>query len=283
MKPRKTGPIIGAELCESPTLRSKHLDRLDALDRVAELATLPDGVHATTAQVAEFYGVPEKTITSVVVDHREELENNGYRVATGEVVNSLRESANLSPKVRSLALFTRQAILNVGMLLTESPIAAQVRQYLLTVEATATVEHKHAAVALIRLQERMDYKTVLDMLKDASADTDDYAIVQNLYYKRLFGKTAAQIKATQPQVTGKTSTRTGKLIKSTVAKDYFTADQLKLLNATVLATTSLAHIYLDENASVRDVMAVIEEALDVATRPKLRGMDSKLPAPRLQP
>src|SRR5690606_7292704 len=117
------------------------------------LSLLPDDTHATTEMVASFYEVGVEAVKSLVKDHREELENNGYRVLRGQdykdFVRSFEDPANLirHPKARSVALFNRKTILNVGMLLTESDVARKVRAYLLSAEAlTRSPGHDTAPV-----------------------------------------------------------------------------------------------------------------------------------------
>lgn len=133
-------------------MRAQTAGRVDVLDKVKALALLPDGTHATTSMVASYYEVPVPTIESVVEDNREELEANGRSVLKGaelrEFAAPLGGVANLglSPKARSLAVFSRRAILNVGQILTGSDVARQVRTYLLEVEETATTEQKTTAV-----------------------------------------------------------------------------------------------------------------------------------------
>lgn len=267
-----TEPIEGAELVESPTLRSRHLDRTDVLDKVGQLATLPSGMQATVKQVADFYGVSPKTIESVVVDHRAELESNGYTVIKGSLlVTSLREAANASPKARSLALFSRTAVLNVGMLLTESDTARAVRRYLLAVEATATVEHKATAVELVRIQERMDYRNILNALKRGGAESEDYQFIQNSIYTGLFGKTAAQIRRTQPQVSGTPLKRGPGFRKSSVAKDYLTPEQLTLLDNVVLASTAQLNANYPKGATVAQMLDVIHASIRLLKPSALSG------------
>jgi len=145
-------------LTESRTLRGQYADRVDVLDRVKVVALLPDGVHATTDLVASYYEVDVKTIEKLVERNREELETNGYRVLRGDQLRKF-ETDNLSvSKRRALALFTRRAILNVAMLLTDSPVARRVRTYLLDVEDIAPTELRTEAIeraAISRAQLRM--------------------------------------------------------------------------------------------------------------------------------
>ena len=72
--------ISSEVLVESRTMRSQFTDRFDVLDKVGSLSLLPDDIHATTEMVASFYEVGVEAVKSLVKDHREELENNGYRV-----------------------------------------------------------------------------------------------------------------------------------------------------------------------------------------------------------
>ncbi|GAA0701732.1 hypothetical protein GCM10010193_65730 [Kitasatospora atroaurantiaca] len=125
---------VEAVLLESPTMRARVAERVEVLDRVRALMLLPDGVHVTTESVAAYFDVSEKAVYSLVVDHRAELTSNGYRVATGSRLASLKEVCGIQSRARSIALFTRRTVLNVAMLLRDSDIARQVRCHLLDAE-----------------------------------------------------------------------------------------------------------------------------------------------------
>lgn len=145
-------------LTESRTLRTQHVAKVDVLDKVKALTLLPDGIHATTEIVASYYEVTPEAIKKVVQRNREELTENGLHVLRGPELREF-EGDNLSlSKVRNLALFTRRAILNVGQLLTDSPIAERVRTYLLDVEELAPAELRNEAIeraAISRAQVRL--------------------------------------------------------------------------------------------------------------------------------
>ncbi|MCU7823682.1 restriction endonuclease [Kitasatospora sp. DSM 101779] len=128
---------VDAVLLESPTMRATVADRVEALDRVRALELLPDGVHVTTEGVAAYFGVSLKAIYSLVVDHRSELAANGYVVVAGARLASFKEVSGIRSRARSLALFTRRAVLNVAMLLRDSETARQVRCHLLDAEQAA--------------------------------------------------------------------------------------------------------------------------------------------------
>ncbi|RAG84902.1 restriction endonuclease [Streptacidiphilus pinicola] len=130
-----------AVLLESRTMRARVCERVEVLDKVKALQLLPDGMHVTTALVAEYFEVEFEAIKKIVQRHREELESNGMTVLRGEaLVGFERDILSLSNKsypqaLRSnLTLLNRRAVLNVAMLLRDSDVARRVRVYLLDVE-----------------------------------------------------------------------------------------------------------------------------------------------------
>lgn len=135
------------EIIDSKVERARLVQRTDVLDKVKALATLPGHGVATTAQVAEFYEVERDTVREMVKRHRGELEDNGYRVVEGDDLRQLKSEERLVPyfrQARSVALWDRRAVLNLGMLLRDSEVAKEVRRYLLNVEEKA---HEHATSA----------------------------------------------------------------------------------------------------------------------------------------
>ncbi|MFI6160356.1 hypothetical protein ACIA59_10450 [Micromonospora haikouensis] len=144
--------ILDQALVESRTLRAQHSTRTDVLDRVKALSLLPDNTHATTEIVAGFYEVDANTIRQLVKRNREELTENGLRVLRGAELREMKQgpaevqAVTLPGNVNSLTLFTRRAILNVGQLLTGSPVAERVRRYLLDVEEIAPAELRNEAI-----------------------------------------------------------------------------------------------------------------------------------------
>ncbi|NEB13031.1 restriction endonuclease [Streptomyces coelicoflavus] len=132
--------ISETALLESPALRNGVLDRTDVLDRVKVLSLLPDGMHVTTAMVATYFEVGLEAIKSLVKDHRAELEGSGYHLLSGEPLRSLKDLSGSQSHARSMALFSRRAVLNVAMLLRDSEVAHQVRVYLLDMEYLARTQ-----------------------------------------------------------------------------------------------------------------------------------------------
>lgn len=156
-------------MIESPTLRAQYVDRVDVLDKVKALSLLSDGVHVTTELVAEYYEVDVEAIKSVVRRNRKELEQNGLKRLEGEDLRDF-ERVNLtpSPNRRSLNIFNRRAILNVGQMLSESAVARSVRAYLLNVEEIATHEQRSEAIDRVELA-----KARIEMLAATVGYLDD--------------------------------------------------------------------------------------------------------------
>lgn len=145
-------------LTESRTMRAQTAGRVDVLDKVKALTLLPDGTHASTEIVASYFEVDAEAIKSLVRRNLPELEENGLRKLAGEELREFKRTTEgqgdpLSTRSKSLRLFTRRAILNVGQLLTESDVARRVRTYLLEVEELATPQQKSQAIEKLDLAE----------------------------------------------------------------------------------------------------------------------------------
>ncbi|MGY4923801.1 restriction endonuclease [Streptomyces sp. 900105755] len=175
--------INESALLESQSLRNSVLDRTDVLDRVKALSLLPDGMHVTTAMVAAYFEVGRKAIESLVLDHREELVTNGYRVLSGTELTSFKEVSGFQSRSRSLALYPRRAVLNVAMLLRDSEVARQVRVYLLDMEYLARTQpvENPAPTDLGGLDDRIDQrithilgKTVVPMFNALIASAGEH-------------------------------------------------------------------------------------------------------------
>jgi len=121
--------------------RDALADRTDVLDKVGVLRCLPDDMHATTAMVAEFYEVSTDAIHQAVKRNREELDGDGYQViGRSEVTDKLSvtpDELGMPRTAGSIGLYSRRAVLRLGMLLRDSPVARRVRDYLLDAEQSS--------------------------------------------------------------------------------------------------------------------------------------------------
>ncbi|WP_455352984.1 restriction endonuclease [Streptomyces sp. SYSU K217416] len=156
-------------LLESRTLRESVAEQTHVLDKVKALSLLPDGLHVTTQMVATYFEVGEAVIHNMVTDHREELESNGYRLATREELTALKTVSSVGSRARNAALFSRRAVLNVAMLLRDSIVARQVRTHLLDVEESRRSEPVDNFVH--RLAEWLDERIAEYMAQHAGTAT----------------------------------------------------------------------------------------------------------------
>ncbi|MFC7813245.1 restriction endonuclease [Streptomyces sp. NPDC057367] len=157
--------ISETALLESAALRSSVLERTDVLDRVKALSLLPDGMHVTTAMVATYFEVAAEAIRQLAKRHRAELAANGMIVLRGADLRHFeRDNMSLSlgsyPQARrSLTAYSRRAVLNIAMLLRDSPVARQVRTYLLDIEHLARTQPVESpAPASVELDARIDQR-----------------------------------------------------------------------------------------------------------------------------
>ena len=107
--------------------KNKILNILRKLGNVIDYMTEP--------MVARFFGVEDSTIMWYGNDHSEELSRYGYRVVKGEDLKSLRQSQTLlqiSPKTRALRIYPIEAVVVIGMMLTESKVAEQLRSEIIS-------------------------------------------------------------------------------------------------------------------------------------------------------
>lgn len=137
------------ELLTNAKRREENMGRVEVLDKVGTLLSLPNTELYTTEMVANYYEVPVETVKSVVNYNNDELKNNGYSLQSKE--NLLSLNFNLKTKRggfnildnegnivatgnnKGIATFTKRTVLNVGMLLRDSEIAKEIRSRLLDV------------------------------------------------------------------------------------------------------------------------------------------------------
>jgi len=132
------------ELVEKKSLREELIERTEVLDKVKEVVLLPYGECMNLNQVSDYYEVLKDTVKKTVTRHLDELTNNGMTRLNGENLKEFKSHfdgdtlslTKMNKTNRELLIFTRRAILNIGMLLQESPIAKEIRTKLLDMSET---------------------------------------------------------------------------------------------------------------------------------------------------
>lgn len=164
----------------------------------------------TKQQVMELFEISERTIERYLASHADELKNNGYQILRG---SKLREFKALSygtdiddgTKTSVLGIFSFRAILNLGMLLTDSERAKELRSRVLDIVIDVLAERAGGHTKFIN-QRDQDYlmaafqeenyrKQFTDALdKYVDGNKWKYGRFTNLIYQSIFHENAAEYK-----------------------------------------------------------------------------------------
>ena len=150
------------DLLQRKEAREDCVSRVEVLDKVGELLLLPNTEYATTEQVANYYEVGIEAINSLVKDHREELQGNGFRVFKNSdikvfdlkffkdfkknrsvITYIMDDGEELKVGNKGVSLFPKRVILNVGMLLRDSEVAKEIRTRLLDIVHDASKQNNN--------------------------------------------------------------------------------------------------------------------------------------------
>lgn len=133
---------MGKDLTQSNIERQNILNNRVAVEAIQEkigvVGMLFEGEYRFTKQmVANFYEVEERTIERYLEQYSEELMHNGYVLSKGKHLKDFKlqfaHVINVGSKTTQLGLFNFRSFLNIGMLLTESEKAKQVRSMILDI------------------------------------------------------------------------------------------------------------------------------------------------------
>ncbi len=164
----------------------------------------------TKQQVMELFEISERTIERYLSSHADELKNNGYQILRG---SKLREFKALShgtdiddgTKTSVLGVFSFRAILNLGMLLTDSERAKELRSRVLDIVIDVLAERAGGHTKFIN-QRDQDYlmaafqeenyrKQFTDALdKYVDGNKWKYGRFTNLIYQSIFHENATEYK-----------------------------------------------------------------------------------------
>lgn len=136
--------------------REKLIEKIDTLEKVKNLLLIPGTKFTTLFGVASYYEVSPETIYGVVKRHREELVADGMtQIKKTDFIVNFYNGQNVNYKThisktsfsaimsngdihtftnKGVLIFNRRSILRIGMLLTKSTIAEELRTQLLNIE-----------------------------------------------------------------------------------------------------------------------------------------------------
>jgi hypothetical protein len=162
----------------------------------------------TQKMIADFYEVDERTIKRYLEKYKEELTRNGYFLSSG---NSLKNfilqfgrDINVPTKTTILGLFSFRAFLNIGMLLSESEKAKQVRSLILDIVIATIHERAGGGTKYINRRDanyvpsaiaEVNYRKSLTSAINECVDghqTMKYAQITDHIYKAVFKENAKE-------------------------------------------------------------------------------------------
>lgn len=162
----------------------------------------------TKKMVADFYDVDERTIERYIEQNATELSANGYYLFKGKRLKELKlqfaHVINVGSKTTQLGLFNFRAVLDIGMLLTESEKAKQLRSIILDIVIATLNERTGGGTKYINRRDanylptalkEVNYRRELTSALRAYVDgheTNMYSQVTNAIYKAVFKENAKE-------------------------------------------------------------------------------------------
>ena len=132
------------DLTNSVLVRQNVLNNIHAVEEIQKAVGIKgvlfeQSYRFVKKQLADFYGVTERTIENCLEKNDKELQRNGYEVLKGKRLIDFKLAASKSDvseidfgnKTPQLGIFDFRAFLNVGMLLTDSERARMGRRELM--------------------------------------------------------------------------------------------------------------------------------------------------------
>jgi hypothetical protein len=164
----------------------------------------------TKQQITTLFEISESTIEKYLVSHAEELKNNGYKLLKGKSLKDFKEIVDgtvmsYGTKISVLGVFNFRAVLNLGMLLTESEPARLLRSRLLDIVLdvmaeragghTKFINQRDDSYLLAAFQEESYRRQFTDSLdKYVEGNHWKYARFTNLIYQSIFHENAVEYK-----------------------------------------------------------------------------------------
>lgn len=163
----------------------------------------------TRTQLAEFFEVSERTIVNCTIKNQEELAQNGYVVLRGKslkyfklsVKDNFVDESNFTHKIRNLSVYNFRSFLNIGMLLSRSDKAKQLRNLILDIVIDTINQRTGGSTKYINQRDEaflesllanVDYhKNFVDALTNyVDMGRIKYAIYTNKIYRSIFKEDA---------------------------------------------------------------------------------------------
>jgi predicted nucleic acid-binding protein len=200
-------------------LTVSNIERQNVLNNQYAIARIQDNLGVTgmffddeylftKKMVADFYDVDISTIDRYLLQYPGELKQNGYFLCKGKRLKEFKlqfaHVINEASKTTQLGLFNFRAFLNIGMLLTESEKAKQVRSLILDIVIATLNERAGGGTKYINRRDanylptalkEVNYRKQLTSALRAYVDgheTNMYSQVTNAIYKAVFRENAKE-------------------------------------------------------------------------------------------
>ena len=206
---------MAKDLTTSEIGRQNILNNPVALPRIREALEIKplefNGVLYVTKQMAaDFYEVDIRTIENCLSANENELHRNGYKVLTGKELKEFKlhfdTEIDFGIKTVRLGIFDFRSFLNIGMLLTTSEKAKQVRSLMLDIVISVINEKSGGGTKYINRRDRNYVTSAIQeenyhrKLTDAIRDYVDghkiykYPTIIDMIYKAVFCEKAKEYK-----------------------------------------------------------------------------------------
>lgn len=191
---------------ESKSIRNTTLDSVDYdfLDKIKVIPYLTKDMVLTIDQVASYYEVTVEAARTVIKRNRGEFESDGMVTLRGEELRKFldevcevqNEPHKISEKIRNLTLLTKRSLLRAGMMLTNSGIATQVRNYLLNMEERTEIDTKSWAIQreVGKIERARMTSAISRYVPDSPHKRFAYPNYTNMVYRTIFHKDAKTMK-----------------------------------------------------------------------------------------
>lgn len=108
-------------------------NNIKVLESVKEILTLGQSELMTVQMAADYFEINKNALEVCIKRNRKEFESNGLKLyKRNEVLNLHSDSLEKVPN-RGLILLTKRTLLNIGMILTESKAAKELRRRILDI------------------------------------------------------------------------------------------------------------------------------------------------------
>lgn len=191
---------------ESKCIRNMTLDNVDYdfLDKIKVIPYLTNDMVLSIDQVANYYESTIEAVRTIIKRNRGEFESDGMATLRGEELKTFlseicevqNEPHKISGKTRNLTLLTKRSLLRVGMILTNSEVATQVRNHLLNIEERTEIDAKSWSIQreVGKIERARMTSAISKYVPDSPHKRFAYPNYTNMVYRTIFNKDAKTIR-----------------------------------------------------------------------------------------